>query len=165
VTICFVALWAFVLPFGIILPLPYFSLALLLAGDPFAILMFALLAPMLLLYAFGFAWAWRRRKMPAVTADERGLTVMTSQTTRIRWRDIRAWGIMLGEAGRPTTYLVFSSDQTLRWVEPEGVELGGRGVQSSRREAFAQRAEQLHALIAARTGIPLRRLHVTAGRQ
>lgn len=74
------------------------------------------------------------------------------------WGDIRAWAVLPPEPGElaPVVYAVWSENQTLQWTEPPGARLAGSGVRGDRREAYRATARQLHALIAVRTGLPLR---------
>jgi hypothetical protein len=58
----------------------------------------------------------------------------------------------------PPTYVVFTDKQTLSWQEPLTAKLAGRAIQGERHAAYEAAAQQLHALIAARTGLPLRRI-------
>ncbi len=120
-----------------------------------------------LIFVFGgplaaeLASSRRRRRAPIVIADARGLTQKTDQKTTtisIPWDEVRAWAVM-PSPNQPQTrrrYLVSSERATITWTERADAELAGRGIQGDRRLAYQERAEQLHRLIAARTGLPLR---------
>lgn len=135
------------------------------SGDRMTLLVLLIVSPLVVLMGCGFALMRRFQRRPEVVADPAGLTVRTgsSQTTKaIPWQEVRAWVVVSGQFGakRPTTYIVFSDSQKLTWTEPEDAELGGRGVRGDRRAAYRERAEQLHAFIEARTGLPLRELRM-----
>jgi len=105
----------------------------------------------------------RRRRIPIVIANSAGLTRKTGQkdtTITIPWDEIRAWAIKPSPDHTQTrrTYLVSSERATLTWTERSEAELAGRGIQGNRRLAYQERAEQLHSLIAVRTGLPLREM-------
>ena|ERR1051326_4234973 len=102
----------------------------------------------------------RHRRSPAIVADPKGLTRKTPEkatTISIPWDEIRAWAIM--PARDPLharrIYLVSSERATITWTERADAQLAGRGVQGDRRAAYQERADQLHRLIATRTGLPL----------
>ncbi|HEU5370477.1 MAG TPA: hypothetical protein VFU69_18540, partial [Ktedonobacterales bacterium] len=115
------------------------------------------------LLAASLASSRRRQRAPIVIADARGLTQKTDQkstTITIPWDEVRSWAIM-PSPNQPQTrrrYLVSSERATITWTERADAELAGRGVQGDRRLAYQEHAEQLHRLIAARTGLPLRNM-------
>lgn len=99
--------------------------------------------------------------MPQIVADASGLTKKTEVprlTVIIPWGEIRAWAIMpaLDQPDPHQTYFVCSATAALHWDEPANAELAGRDIQGDRRLAYQEQGRQLHALIAARTGLPLR---------
>jgi hypothetical protein len=81
---------------------------------------------------------------------------------RIAWRDVRAWVVVHRGAGSHANsrYAVLSDEHKLVWIEPVRARLAGRAVQGDRREVYRARAVQLHAMIAARTGLPLREIRL-----
>ncbi|HKD74618.1 MAG TPA: hypothetical protein VKB76_03955, partial [Ktedonobacterales bacterium] len=103
----------------------------------------------------------QRRKLPMILADDEGIVSKMADAhvpIALRWRDIRAWVLVPPTTGKsPTaTYIIFGVDKRLTWTERAGARLGGRAGTSNRVSAYRVRAEQLHALIVARTGQPLR---------
>jgi hypothetical protein len=113
------------------------------------------------LFAASFAWSRRRRSTPIVIADAKGLTQKTDQNpTTIPWDEVRAWAIMPSPNPLQSwrRYIVSSERVTITWTERPNAELAGRGIQGHRRRAYQERAEQLHRLIAVRTGLPLREM-------
>ena len=113
------------------------------------------------LFALSLALQRRSSRAPAVIAGPDGLTQKTDEkatTTTLPWDEIRAWAIMLSPNHTQTQrrYVVCSERATLAWTERPDSELAGRGIQGDRRQAYQEQAEQLHSLIAARTGLPLR---------
>jgi hypothetical protein len=122
-----------------------------------------------------FAIARRADASQAVIADSFGIKgrvfATASQTKRryVPWVDVRAWVVIPAEpqGRRPMRYILFANGPATRempagttikvyWNEPYGAQLSGRRVKGDRHVAYRERAEQLHALIAARTGLPLR---------
>lgn len=113
------------------------------------------------LLAYGAAMQPRRSRVPVVIASPDGLTRKTENketTITLPWGEMRAWAIKLSpdHTQSQRTYVVCSERATLTWTERADTELAGRGIQGGRRQAYQEQAEQLHSLIAARTGLPLR---------
>jgi hypothetical protein len=132
----------------------YIALAFLIAFVEFAALMFTVQR--------------RRNVLPAMSVD--GFGVASKQRSdqhpvTIPWQSITAWVVIPAPPGshRPTRYIAFGEGQKIAWAEPAGAQLAGRGVKGDRRQAYRERAAHIHALIAARTGLPLRELRVDAG--
>jgi hypothetical protein len=162
----------YLLLMGLVIVLPFYSLSVIpftpqnaLHGDIYALAFWGCLGPMLSGFAIGYGYLWRRRRAPIIVGDAEGLQrrVGNSATdVALPWQAIRAWVVVPPAAGsrRPPTYIVFADTKRLSWTEPEDAELGGRGVKGDRRAAYRERAAQLHAMIAARTALPLRELRV-----
>lgn len=111
--------------------------------------------------------ARRRRAFPPVFADGFGISGksrLQGQLATIPWQSITAWVVIPAPPGsrRPTRYIVFGEGQKIAWSEPADAQLAGRGVKGDRRQAYREQATRIHALIAARTGLPLRELRVDA---
>jgi hypothetical protein len=120
-------------------------------------------------YSYGILTAAQiyRNRNPAITADSKGLTARGFNKTRlgtIGWTDIRAWAMVQPEPGAPEamTYAIYTDSGTLTWTEPANARLVWQRVVGDRRAAYRAIAEQLHATIAGRTGLPL---HVIPPRQ
>ena len=118
---------------------------------------------------------WTVPVYPIIQANYTGLTMTTPKETRtIPWESICVWCIELpptrnayGYAGwrypgYTYSYEVFASDgffskgDRLYWEEPESAKLLGTNISDDRRRAFRERADSLRAMIALRTGLPLR---------
>jgi hypothetical protein len=132
--------------------------------DILAIVLIAL-AVLVALMAIAFSLIEGQRKQQAVAASDNVLMSQGLSRVVIPWREIRAWGALPGAPDRkqPTIYIVMSETRSIIWSEPEDAGLDGTVPDGDRRVAYRARAEQLHAAIAARTGLPLReiRLDVT----
>jgi hypothetical protein len=95
-----------------------------------------------------------------------GTLTRTSRSVGLRkpytlpWEEVRAWAIMLSPNPLQSwrRYIVSSERATITWTERANAELAGRGIQGDRRQAYQERADQLHRLIAVRTGLPLREM-------
>ncbi|GEM_PF-810289 len=144
---------------------PYmpFSLAKLEAGDTLSVIMAISIAAIMGFFAVLFALSRRASHVRGITATVGGLETVvgsgrSSHRVEIPWSAVRAWVVVPAVPGgkRPTTYMVFSDGSKLTWVEPEQARLAGRGISGDRQTAFRECAAELHALIAARTGLPLR---------
>ena len=109
----------------------------------------------------------RRYALPAISVDGFGLASKQRSDQKpitITWQHITAWVVVppLPRSGKPTLYIVFGDGQKIAWAEPADAQLAGRGVKGVRRQAYRERSERIHALIAVRTGLPLRELRVDA---
>jgi hypothetical protein len=120
----------------------------------------AFIIPIVVMLALLAALIRQRRKMPLVIADDEGLISKVADArvpVALRWRDIRAWMLVPPADMSPdATFVVFGVDKRLTWTERNGAKLGGRASNGNRAGAYRERAEQLHAVIVARTGQPLR---------
>lgn len=117
---------------------------------------FAILLPCFLLL-FGLpAWALVRALRLPVRADDAGLQ---RGTQMIAWQAVRGWAL-IPHPGRPhlRTYIIYGNFGRITWNEHATYALAGRGIHGDRHAAYRARAELLHALIATRTGQPLRRM-------
>jgi hypothetical protein len=105
--------------------------------------------------------ARRQQALRRVVVDQDGLALREwgakKERGRIPWRDVRAWTVIQRGSSmrRKTTYILLSETQKVFWTEPEGAKLVGRGVHGDRKAAYRARAAQLHAVIAAHTGLQL----------
>jgi hypothetical protein len=104
-----------------------------------------------------------RTRNPLIIANQHGLMSRpwrssASLARDISWPEVRAWAVMLPPAGSasPPMYVVQTTDRRIAWPEPPEGKLAGRGIRGDRRAAYRVRAELPHALIAAKTGLPLR---------
>jgi hypothetical protein len=108
------------------------------------------------------ARAQQRRRLPVLVTDDLGITRAGSRETAktLPWSGIRAWAVLPPRLGDPSgpTYFLFTDATSLTWREPDDAQLAGRGIQGDRQRAYREHAAELHALIAARTGLPLREL-------
>ena len=127
--------------------------ALLIAGFCLLVLAFCWLETYLLL-----AGIFQRR--PVVTGDDIGLHGpfgfgIYAITTTIPWSQVKAWAVVTRHKDRLSagvTYLVFANGASVAWTE-KPLSLHG-----ARRARYQRQAERLHALIAARTRLPLRQI-------
>ena len=115
------------------------------------------LGGVLLLFGVWFSWTDARKERFTVIADEHGLTVFKGRGNEKRtaaWNTIKEWTMHPhGEDGSDGIVYIVHGRYILVWDEsPKDtlVLLGGR-----RNETFQQRAEKLHAMIAAKTHLPL----------
>ncbi len=110
--------------------------------------------------------ARRRGALPRVIVDGFGISgkSLLGQLSTIPWQNITAWVVIRPPAGRHklVRYIVYGDGQRLTWAEPENARLAGRGINSDRRQAYREQAARIHALIAVRTGLPLRELRLDA---
>jgi hypothetical protein len=136
-------------------------------ADPVALI--GLAGFLLLVFWYLASVTYRDYVAPPVAADALGIQlrkVNGMPASTVRWEDVRAWAVILpGDLMPiPPTYVVFTDEQTLSWQEPLTAKLTGRAVQGDRHAAYEAAAQQLHAQIAARTGLPLRRIMPRAER-
>jgi hypothetical protein len=102
----------------------------------------------------------------AVVANAEGLHSSSGagggMTPVMPWDAMRAWALVTfaPHAWRSTWYAVVSANETLIWQEPTAANLAGGDSQGDRGQGYRERATQLHALIAARTGLPLKVIQV-----
>jgi hypothetical protein len=111
--------------------------------------------------------AWRRSAFPPVFADGFGISGksrLQGQLVTIPWQSITAWVVIPPPVGsnKPVRYIIFGDGHKLTWAEPADARLAGCGIRGDRREAYRALATRVHALIAARTGLPLRELRTDA---
>jgi len=120
-----------------------------------------------------------RNAHPAIEANARGITLRgynNKSLGNVAWTDVRAWATEAfsanheygAQAHRPDTldlgrqFIIATNNKgdSLAWDEPADAELNGARLATpeARRAAYRERAATLHALIAARTGLPLREL-------
>lgn len=116
-----------------------------------------------LLFGWAFAYTRRRNRRPELLADDTGLTLRRGSNNRsgpssITWANVRAWGVVPASPGssRPAIYIIATDSYQLTWSEPPDARLPGRDVKGDRQAAYRERAEQIHALLVARTGQPLK---------
>ncbi len=105
------------------------------------------------------AFVHQRGRRPVIAADAKGVarqTQSSSSTVTIPWTEVRAWGVLPPRVGTTDAprYFVFGEVGKFSWMEPADAVMGGR-VNGDRRAAYVERAAELHALIFARTGLPL----------
>jgi hypothetical protein len=129
---------------------------------PIALAAVAVVALLVTLYVLLFIRQRLYRQMPDVSADESGLTTWgryKDQPVTIPWERIAAWVVLRPPRGsiKPFRYVVVGDGLRLAWSEPT---YGQYAWQSANNPhgAYRKRAARLHALIAARTGLPLREL-------
>ena len=116
------------------------------------------------LLAGGFIARLRQlQRFPVLIADANGMRFSNGRYNRVvlHWLDIEAWMIVPAKPGSATgdTYVVFTQTHYLYWKEPADAQLAGRKVRGDRVVAFRERAREMHELIAAQTGLPLREYH------
>lgn len=94
-------------------------------------------------YIFGIG----RSMFPGIVATPQGISLSSGWLQRgrqIPWHLIRAWGIERPTTPKgQTTYAIFWSGRTITWFEP-----------AHPRPVYHTMMERMHALIAARTGLP-----------
>jgi len=139
--------WVFIPPFS------HWPLVL-----PTGVLVIALLA----LYITLFIRQRRRSQLPDIRADEIGLTTWgyyKDQPVTISWEHIVAWAVIPpAKSNKSIRYAVFGDGLQLSWAEPASLRYYWENASGDRHNEYRQCAARLHALIAARTGLPLREL-------
>lgn len=122
---------------------------------------YAFIGVLCLPIGWAFAVTHRRLVMPIVLVDVSGIqgySPLTRQETKIPWSDVIGWvAIPLTVDDDDTIwYVLFGADRLrIIWRVSASFQLAGGGVRGDRRVAFRERADELHALILARTGLPL----------
>jgi hypothetical protein len=159
-----VAIGAFTIPF---VRQPDFLNALFAVGPIVGVIAIAFCIALLGLVAVAFAIQRRRNALPAITIDGFGLTARATSGQKpgmVPWQSVTAWVVIPAPPGsrRPTRYIVFGEGQKIAWAESADARLAGRDVKGDRQQAYREQAARIHALIAARTGLPLRELRVDA---
>jgi hypothetical protein len=92
-----------------------------------------------------------------ITADAAGLEIRDAGgSARLRWDEIQGWAVERQSVF--TTYRVFGAATTLIWTEWDlfGLDPAVAQGKGTGRRAFKRQTTALHAMIAARTGKPLR---------
>lgn len=147
----YVLFWAFTPPFSL-RPL------LLAAG--------AIVIALLAFYLVLLAHQRRRSQLPDVRADETGLTTWgyyKDQPVTIPWDHIVAWVVIPpAKPNKPIRYAVFGDGLHLSWDEPVSLRYYWDNASGDPHKEYRKHATRLHALIAARTGLPLRELRADA---
>ncbi|HEU4785172.1 MAG TPA: hypothetical protein VFS83_17675 [Ktedonobacterales bacterium] len=133
---------------------------------PVAVVVIAAVALLVTLYVVLFIRQRPYSRMPDVSADESGLTTWgryKDQPVTIAWERIAAWAVLRPPRGsiKPFRYVVVGDGLRLAWSEPTYGQYTWQSA-SSPQGTYRKQAERLHALIAARTGLPLRELHADA---
>lgn len=114
------------------------------------------------------AVTYRDQTSPTVSAERKRLALLKfNERSRVSipWPEIRAWALLTPEPGEtePAGCVVWSADDLLmEWRERPDAALAGAGVQGDRRAAYRERARQMHALIAERTGLAPRVIPLAA---
>jgi hypothetical protein len=126
----------------------------------------ALVIALLALYITLFIRQRRQSQLPDVRADETGLTTWgyyKDQSITIPWQNIHAWVVIPpAKSKKFIRYAVFGDGLQLSWAEPVSLRYYWENASGDRHNEYRQRAARLHALIAARTGLPLRELRADA---
>jgi hypothetical protein len=129
---------------------------------PVALASVAVVALLVTLYVMLFIRQRRYRLMPDVSANASGLTTWgrhKDQPITIPWERIAAWVVLPPPHSsiKPFRYVVVGDGLRLAWSEPTYGQYAWQSV-SNPQDTYRQQAVRLHALIAARTGLPLRQL-------
>ena len=129
---------------------------------PVALMVITAVALLVTFYVVLFIRQRPYRRMPDVSADESGLTTWgryKDQPVTIAWDRIAAWAVLLPPRGsiKPFRYVVVGDGLRLAWSEPTYGQYTWQSA-SSPQGTYRKQAERLHALIATRTGLPLREL-------
>jgi hypothetical protein len=108
----------------------------------------------------------RRAQLPDVRADETGLTTWgyyKDQPVTIPWEHIVTWAVIPpAKPNKPIRYAIFGDGLYISWAEPPYGPFSWSTTVGIPYRDYKTRAIRLHALIAARTGLPLRELHADA---
>ena len=129
---------------------------------PIILVLTAIAILSLALYTTLFIRQRRNGEHPDVSADEAGIMTWgryKDQPVQIPWQAVTAWVVAPPKRGttQPYRYLVFGDGLRLGWVEPTHGQYAWQSV-TNPRGSYRKQAERLHALIAARTGLPPREL-------
>ncbi|HKT37896.1 MAG TPA: hypothetical protein VJR48_05955 [Ktedonobacterales bacterium] len=133
---------------------------------PLALALLAMVAVLVTFDIVLFVRRQRYRKNPDVSADASGLTTwgrFKDQPVTISWERITAWVVISPKQGttKPFRYVVVGDGLRLAWSEPTYGQYTWQSA-SSPQGSYRKQAARLHALIAARTGLPLRELRTDA---
>ena len=117
---------------------------------------------LLVFYTILFIRQRRVGGMPDVSADEAGIMTWgryKDQPVQIPWQAVTAWVVAPPKRGttQPFRYVVLGDGLRIGWVEPTSGQHAWQSV-TNPRGSYHKQAERLHALIAARTGLPPREL-------
>jgi hypothetical protein len=116
-------------------------------GRTFSLKILAAVALFALLFSLISVPSIRQRHI-RITADAEGLHRRGLGNIDIPWASIQAWGMIPPGGKRPfPTYVVLWAGPTLSWSEPVFLD-----------PAYQAAANWLHAIIAARTGLPLHQI-------
>lgn len=126
----------------------------------------SLVIALLVFYVVLLARQRRRSQLPDIRADETGLTTWgyyKDQPVTIPWEHIVAWTVIPpAKPNKPIRYAVFGDGLHLSWAEPASLSYYWENASGDPHEQYREHATRLHALIAARTELPLRELHADA---
>lgn len=122
---------------------------------------------MLGLLAVSVAAGRRGTFRPAIRVDGFGIATRAQNEKKpvmIPWQSVTAWVVIPASPGanKPTRYIVFGDGKKITWAESTDAQLAGKDVRGNRQQAFRERAARIHAVIASRTGLPLRELQPDA---
>lgn len=137
-------------------------------APPFIVVAVILLAAfdltMLGFYVVLFRQQRRLRPTADVRAADDGLTTWgpyLDQPITLPWSSITAWVVILPtKPSQPSRYVVYGDGLRLTWVESSEAPYSWSDVNFSFPSMYRKQVAQLHALIAARTGQPLRELRI-----
>lgn len=120
-----------------------------------------------ILIGWMFAYTRRRQRLPGLVLNGDGIYQPSSDGSSNRlqiipWWAFDAWAVIPVMPRQPdtVTYMLFSGSQRVAWTEPRDAQLAGRKVRGDRTQAFRDLAEEIHLLIAAKTGLPLREIRL-----
>lgn len=127
---------------------------------PIILVLTAIAILSLALYTILFIRQRRNGEHPDVGADEAGIMTWgryKDQPIQIPWQTVTAWVMAPPKRGttQPYRYLVLGDGLRIGWAEPTHGQYAWQSV-TNPRGSYRKQAERLHALIAARTGLPPR---------
>ena len=98
-----------------------------------------------------------RPSLLTIQATEEGLTVRSTESRTMRWKDVRAFAIVGGfhRPGTSKTYMLSSGKNRIRWTRLARTRWCSINAPATSDDDFQRQMDALLSYIAARTGLPL----------
>jgi hypothetical protein len=117
------------------------------------IVFLAIWLPVMFLSAACMVSVYSSSRQPVIATDQ-GIQRFN---LAIPWDLVSGWAVKLPPDPSRRIYTIYSDFGNITWIEDAAFRLAGSNTPGDRKAAFRHGAEELHALIASRTGLPLRR--------
>jgi hypothetical protein len=112
---------------------------------------------------FLFAYSQQRKRFPGLVINDDGIVNTQRENNKaasavFHWNNIRAWVLLPADDRQPyDTYVILHATfEKFFWRVSPTMQLAGRKVEGDRQAVFQERLREAHAVIAAKTGLPLR---------